>query len=266
MEDKNNIIVLTLLIAVSLVLLALNNLDSVKLIKNIGIRFLSPVGLSAEYPIRKTGKLYERIQALTKCIEQNSSLRKENKKLKKEYRDLDFMKKLHNELSSSINTPEFNPGRLLPVQILFHPPDRYFSELTISAGAGAGIKKDMVVVSIREGHWVIQGRIDEVLPDYSRVRLITSPEFRAAVRLPGGYSGVIQGNDGWSLTLKYIAPNAPLSEGDEIYTSGTGGILPEGLFVGKIKAVKELEFSIGKEGTVELFAYPHNRGYLYVVK
>ncbi len=266
MDQKKDIIILTILLLLSILFLVLNSFDSVKLIKNIGLKFISPASRSVEYPFKKTSELYNRARALRNLLENNDKLTKENKKLKKEYRDLNFLKKLYNELVSDLNTEDFNPGKLLPVKILTHSPDRYFSELVVDAGSSSGIKKDMAVIGIKQDRWVLQGRIDEVLNDYAKVRLITSPEFKASAKLPDGKRGIIEGNAGWNLTLKYIAPNVNLKCGDEVYTSGTGGILPGGLYIGKITNIVKLEFATGQEAEVELFEYPHNLGYLYIVK
>ncbi|MDA3792848.1 MAG: rod shape-determining protein MreC [Elusimicrobia bacterium] len=266
MDQKKDTIVLASLLLLSILLLVLNSFDSVKLIKNIGLRFLSPIGHSVEYSGKKSGKLYKKVMSLTNLIEKNEKLRKENENLKKEYRDLNFLNKLHNELVADLNIEDFNPGELMAAEILYHPPDDYFSELIISAGASSDIVKDMAVIGIKDGRWVLQGRIDEVLEDYSKVRLITSPEFKAAAEFSGGKRGIIQGNNGWELTLKYIAPNVILKKGDEVYSSGNGDILPEGLYIGRINNTKKLDFSTGQEAEVELSEYPHNFRYLYVVK
>ena len=79
------------------------------------------------------------------------------------------------------------------------------------------------------------GRIVETGARASRVLLVTDINSRIPV-LVGRQAqrAVLQGDNGPAPRLHYLAADAVVSAGDEVYTSGVGGVLPRGLRIGTV--------------------------------
>ena len=96
------------------------------------------------------------------------------------------------------------------------------------------------------------GKTVEVSHHTARVLLLTDPTCKVAAKFPrNGAVGILRGG-GVSLTGKamleilcapdpcrmdFIAKDAPLHRGDEVVTSGLGGVFPAGLTVGYMQSV-----------------------------
>lgn len=258
----NTLILLTI---ISVILLALNNITSVRVFKEVVIKILFPITKVVIFPFESAETVYTRADKLLNFYRKNEVLNNKIKKLNKQYRDFSYLTEENKRLRNILKFKNRPHGILVPARVMIHTWENYFTEFNINRGKKHGIIKDLPVLNIVDSKWVLLGRVEEVFDNLSRVILITSPHFRCGAQLPDGSLGVIKGNNGWSFKLEYISPNSSIAEGDEVYTSGTGGIFPSGLFIGKIMDVKTLKFSTGKEASVNGIYYPQDSKYLYVL-
>jgi rod shape-determining protein MreC len=114
----------------------------------------------------------------------------------------------------------------------------YVSGLTINRGAFHGIELDMPVIA--EGGVV--GYISEVHIRTSRVSpFIHANNSVGAFIRRTGYTGLVQGDfelERLNLSrMVHLTREADIQEGDRVYSSGYGGIYPEGLFIGTVLEV-----------------------------
>jgi rod shape-determining protein MreC len=116
----------------------------------------------------------------------------------------------------------------------------YSHELLIDRGAKDGITIGLPVLS---GNIVV-GRISEARENRASVILTTHSNFSAAIRLSrSGLEGVTEGSPIKNvIRLKYIPKMSDVRIGDEVITSGRGGIFPEGLKVGTVTEVTSEPF------------------------
>jgi rod shape-determining protein MreC len=111
----------------------------------------------------------------------------------------------------------------------------------IDKGSADGIGVDMPVVD--EGGLI--GRIVSVTENASRVRLITDPTVRVAVRVQrSGETGVVTGRGSGPLRLEIFNTDASLIEGDLLVTAD--GRFPPGISVARVDqpARAEVGFSL----------------------
>lgn len=100
--------------------------------------------------------------------------------------------------------------------------------LTIGAGSDAGLSIGDVVLA---GGAVI-GRLEQVLPTTSQVRLITARSSRLQVAV--GDTRALLTADGNQVLLTEVPSSAQLTTGDTVVTSGLGGGVPRGILVGTV--------------------------------
>jgi rod shape-determining protein MreC len=96
------------------------------------------------------------------------------------------------------------------------------------------------------------GRVVEVTPTSARVQLLTDP-----VNAVGGLiqrtrvTGIVSGNLGAGTRIRYLPLMADVVVGDEVVTSGMGGVFPKGIPIGRITAVDRRSGALFQEATLQ---------------
>lgn len=110
------------------------------------------------------------------------------------------------------------------------------SWITLNRGSDDGISVNDVVTT----NGFLIGRVTSVNSNSSRVLSILSPEISVNALDQDSItrtSGVVTGRFNTSLLMEKILPEEIINIGDTIITSGTDGVFPRGLIVGKVGAV-----------------------------
>ncbi len=113
------------------------------------------------------------------------------------------------------------------------------STLTISKGASAGVETGDCVIT-ETG--VLVGVVSTVGSNYSEVSTIINTDIDMGGMVARTYSaGILEGDftlmSEGRLKLSYLPDGAQLVAGDQVLTSGRGGIYPSGLVVGQVEGV-----------------------------
>nr|MBF0222408.1 rod shape-determining protein MreC [Desulfobulbaceae bacterium] len=131
------------------------------------------------------------------------------------------------ELEQSFDTP------VLTAQIVGRDPSLWFKTLTINRGSSSGVERGMPVITL-EG---VVGQVSNVSPHYAKILLATDPNSAIdAIVQKSRAQGIIKG-DGKSYQLHYVLKKIEVNKGDEIVTSGMGGMFPKGLAIGTVDEV-----------------------------
>ncbi|MEO5367028.1 MAG: rod shape-determining protein MreC [Magnetococcus sp. WYHC-3] len=115
----------------------------------------------------------------------------------------------------------------------------------IGAGRRAGITEQSPVVSA-DG---LAGRVVRVSERAAMVLSLLDPNSRVPVKIqrPGvdiWYPGVAAGTNGPFLHVEYVAKDAGVKLGDEVVTSGAGGVFPKGLLLGRVSGTTPHEVGL----------------------
>ncbi len=110
------------------------------------------------------------------------------------------------------------------------------STLTLNKGSSGGIEENMCVVT---EHGELVGVISQVGPNWATVTTLIDPGISiGASVVETGDAAVLTGDlDHMSqetCTLSYLASSAGLEAGDQVVTSGLGGVYPSGILVGEV--------------------------------
>ncbi|MDH4330203.1 MAG: rod shape-determining protein MreC [Candidatus Moranbacteria bacterium] len=107
--------------------------------------------------------------------------------------------------------------------------------VVINKGANYGIKEGMTVVVLNK---VMVGKVFEVLPNSSRVKLLTNTSSAvSALTIETNAKGIVKGEYGIGLILDMVLETSSLKVGDKVVTSSMSDA-PEGFLIGKINEIR----------------------------
>jgi rod shape-determining protein MreC len=111
----------------------------------------------------------------------------------------------------------------------------YVRSVLVAAGSRHGVRKGQAAVTGTG----LAGRVNEVGDRSSRVLLITDLNSRIPVVVESSRDqAILAGDNSDRPRLDYLRPNARVSPGDRVVTSGLGGIFPPGIPVGTVLAAE----------------------------
>jgi rod shape-determining protein MreC len=117
----------------------------------------------------------------------------------------------------------------------------WFRTILINRGESDGIREGMPVVAVNG----VVGQVVRVTAKSARVLLLTDHSSAvAAVVQRSRARGVIRGKSDGLCTLEFSAREDDIKVGDQVVTSGIGGLFPKGIPVGEVTMVKKGEFGI----------------------
>jgi len=135
--------------------------------------------------------------------------------------------------------------------------------LLINKGEEDGILEGMPVITSNK---VLVGRIGQVFEDFSEVILISSKESSFEAKIAGqDIFGIAKGKGSLKVSLELIPKEKVVSREDLVVSSSSGGIFPQGLFVGEIKEVKKSDVEPFQAAEIILGFTIDNLGKLFII-
>lgn len=120
-------------------------------------------------------------------------------------------------------------------EIISYDGSSVFNVFTVDAGSAVGVSVDDAVINDQG----LVGRVSSVGKNWCKVVAIIDESNKAGILLGKNlrYRGVCQGSGEETLTGYFFDTKAPVKEGDEVITSGIGGVYPPGLTIGTVSKV-----------------------------
>lgn len=126
--------------------------------------------------------------------------------------------------------------KFVPAMIIAKDPSGVREAIIIDKGKKDNVRKDMSVISGRG----LAGRVRESGLSISRVLLITDTDsVVSAISDRSRDEGLVVGNGRSGLIMKYLELDSDVKEGDEIISSGFGGVVEKGILIGKVVSVEK---------------------------
>tara|TARA_B100000674_G_C37698936_1_gene849601 strand:- start:139 stop:816 length:678 start_codon:yes stop_codon:yes gene_type:complete len=179
----------------------------------------------------------------------NKNLIIENENLKSQLIEQKFIRKENIELRNLLNVKKENSYSFVTAKILSQSNFSFSHSMILSVGLDNNISINSPVIYKNQ----LVGYISDVGNKSSRVRLITDINSKIPVLvLDKNIKFIMSGDNNNYLKLLNFGNINLLENGDEVYTSGDGGMYPKGLMVGKVikgsenQLVIEPSLTIGK--------------------
>lgn len=172
---------------------------------------------------------------------ENEALLKENLLLKDELRMVEGYKAENESLRALLNLKETRTDfESVAANVIGKDIDERNSIITIDKGTKDGVKKDSVVLTPKG----LVGIVFEAGHNYAKVRTIFDENASVSgICLRSGDIGIVEALPSRAsvgkCSLNYLDRSAKTVVGDVIETSGTGGLYPRGIVIGKISEIKE---------------------------
>lgn len=158
--------------------------------------------------------------------------------------------KLRELLNKSESLKAFNP---IHATVIARNPDQWEEKIILDKGSSHGVEKNMAVMTAKG----LVGKIILVTPFTSEVELLytNNPNYRVSAMVLGEKEayGLIEGFDEErnELIMKRIDSSLTVKEGEQVVSSGLGGIFPKGVPIGEITEVSTDDFGLTKMAYVK---------------
>ncbi len=184
---------------------------------------------------------------------ENEKLKQENAELREQLVDYYDIKAENKRLWDYYDIKKQNPSyTICPATVIRRDTNDDFYSFTLDIGSAKGVRLNSPVIT-ENG---LVGWVSGVDISTCRVKTILSPDTKAACEdKQSGDSGIISGSASLyekNLTqLTKIEENNKIKKGDIIVTSGTGGVYPKNLIVGKVTELKFNAYDATRYAVVE---------------
>ena len=225
---------LPVLVFLSLALIALSRLGNptVKEMRAEAEAWIAPVMGATMVPFGPLRRLVHQVQESYEGFATLERLRDENQRLRQwESRARDLERRV-GELAQLSKALDDQKLEFRTVRVIANSSGAFLQSALLEAGSEQGVKTGHPVINA-DG---VLGRIVEAGRRTSRVLLLTDINSRVPVLVGASQvRAIAAGDNGAEPRLTFLAPDARIEAGDEITTSGLGGLFPRGLRVGVVR-------------------------------
>lgn len=216
-----------------LILALINQLSFFASIKNSFINFLQPafkILKSADY----FSRFFSLISELDNIKQKQESLKEENLRLSSKIFRIGEIEKENQLLKESLKILESSPHRKVLADVQFLESSSTNQFIILNKGLKDKVENNSIVIN---SSGVLIGKVIETNKDFSKVSLITNPNFILTVAIPNpGNKGILKGK-GDHFILEMIKVSRPLEKGTKIFTSLPNREVPAGFLVGQIETI-----------------------------
>lgn len=168
---------------------------------------------------------------------ENEQLKSRNSQLETELRELESIKADNVILQEYMNlTQKYADYNTIPAYVIDKDVSNYSSDLVINVGKKDGVEANMTVIADKG----LVGHIISVTENTAKVQVIVDPASTVSCNISTTEEsiickGTLENNQ--ILRASYIPTGAELIQGDNVYTSGLGGIYRKGILIGTIEEI-----------------------------
>lgn len=182
-------------------------------------------------PVTWTVSVMDNFQSYQRLLAQNQQLREELKQMR-QWKEAALQLQQNNARLLDLNQVRLDP-RLTHVTgvVLADSGSPFRQSVLLNVGARDGIIDGWATM---DGLGLV-GRISGVGPKTSRVILLTDSNSRVPVVVqPSGQKAILSGDNGDLPPLDFLENASEVRPGDQVFSSGDGGVFPAGLLVGNV--------------------------------
>lgn len=230
--------VITVIILIILVFISNLNITKFSYIGNAINNVIMPIQNGITYLKNKISKNDQYFQTIDGLKAENEKLKERNTLLEENLRELETIQAENKTLKEYLNlTEQYQGYQTVPAYVINKDISNYSEVFVINAGEKSGIKENMTVIAA-EG---LVGHVISVTDSTAKVQTLVDTSNVVSATLENSKDtvicrGTLNGNE---LKATYVSTDTVLTEGENLYTSGMGGIYQKGIYIGKISNINE---------------------------
>jgi len=225
-----------ILLSFSLMFLGKADLSALRNIRMGSSDFLAPVIDFVSAPIRGIETMVEGVRTVASLRAENVRLQGENDLLKRWRRRAEILESENRQLRSVTGAATIENRTPITARAVTAPGGGFAHTVLIAIGSEEGIVRGNPVVTA-DG---LVGIVIDVGRAYARVLMISDINARIPVILSSSsWPGLTVGQNGQFLDLQFLPDEAEPKIGELVLTSGHGGVLPNGLPVGRVDQIED---------------------------
>ena len=254
MLKQKNYLAVGAVVLVVVLLMSLPSRATSRLKLAIGSWFLPLFGLAGAAQ-QLPADLADSVLPRRELLKQVDALRRENQQLKEQQIQTAAIVRENNQLHALLDWQQNVPWKFKPANVVLRDPANWWRTVLIDLGSRDGIQTNMPVMT-PDG---LVGRVSAVNYLNSQVVLIGDQNCRVSALVDNTAQdmGVLIASDPLDNSLVqigYLSTKANLKAGQNVVTSGLGGVFPRGIPIGKIVDAQSAENGLATEARVKLNA------------
>lgn len=230
-------IIITIIILIGLVVVSNIKLEKWSYISNAFSSLIMPVQNGLTYIKNKIAGNDAFFLDINELKIENQELKQKNSDLEKKVRELEIVKAENESLKEYVNLKDkYSEYTTIPANIIQTDISNYSKVVIINVGKADGIEENMTVISDKG----LVGHIISVTDNTAKVQTIIDTSNSVSSIITTTRDGIIvRGTLDSNSIIKgmYLPTDANIIEGDNVETSGIGGIYPKGIHIGTVKQV-----------------------------
>ena len=194
----------------------------------------APILEALSRPVATVAAFIEEIEQLAVLRDENMTLRQENARLEVWQNRAQKFEAENTRLRDLLRYVPEPPAKYVAARVVADSSGAFVRSLLVNAGSRDGIANGQAAVV---GANLI-GRVAEVGRTSARILLLSDLNSRVPVLVAASRARAVLAGDNSPLQrLLYLSANAQVKPGDEIVTSGHGGVFPAGLTIGTVTSI-----------------------------
>jgi rod shape-determining protein MreC len=240
--------ILIFLLAFSLISVKLHAREGLSFIETLVVQTTAPVQKLVYVVVKTIGDVWRGYFWLVGLKKENEHLRGEIQELKREINAYGEARLANQRLRALLNFKRSIATPLQPAEVVAFDPSGWFQTVLIDKGTQDGVMRDMAVVSAAGA----VGRVIGVSGHHAKVLLVLDRNSAVDALVQRSRSrGILVGQGDGSCRLKYVQRNDDVQIGDEVISSGMGGVFPKGILLGHVQDVVRGSFGLFQTVEVE---------------
>lgn len=218
--------------------------------------FLPLFGLagSSQQVLQKTSNTILPRNVLAK---ENERLRHENEQLKIQAMQNSELLRENSQLRQSLAWQKQTTWKLKLVRVIGRDPANWWRTILIDGGTNQGLRANLPVLTSAG----LVGRIAAIGQNRAQVLLLGDPNLRVGALVQDKdvrENGIVMSSSGPlddnMVDLQYFSRNTAIKPGQNVLTSGDGGVFPKGILIGQIVDIRNNNVGLSTEARVKVAA------------
>ena len=208
---------------------------------------VSPVQNLITHSMNALGNAVDNYVLVTEVSDENEKLRKEIDKLIRQNNELTEQLRQKGRISDLMDYQQKRQLKSVVATVIGRDATQWARVVFIDKGTQDGIRENLAVVT----HAGVVGHVIQAGVNTSKVMLVM--DGRSAMDTLFGddrVAGIVVGTGMEFCEMKYVPITAEVNVGDQILSSGLGGIYPKGLVVGTVISITKATQGLFQEITI----------------